>query len=114
MEAVAVAAGAREADVAFLVKKLAAAEQQLRSVRAEALFHATAAVSSPHPPSLHAAFLHKAVEAERATPSREVACADVDDAVAAETRVLQELLPLLQRSSESFTALHTSICQVTV
>lgn len=112
MQAAAAVARVREADVTFLVQKLMAAEQQLRSAKGDALLLASAAVSSPHSQSLHSAFLHKAAEAERTAPLREVASAHVDDGIAVETLVLQQLLPTLQSSSEHFNRLHASICQV--
>ena len=115
MDAAAATARAREADVTYLVKKLAGAEQQLRSNKAAALLRSGVALSPDRVQSLHAALLHKAAEAEHATSSRETAAAVVGDAIGSgETAVLQQLLPVLQSSCEGFEALHANICQVSV
>ena len=115
MDAAAATARAREADVTYLVKKLAEAEQQLRSNKAAALLRSGVALSPDRVQSLHAALLHKAAEAEHATSSRETAAAVVGDAIGSgETAVLQQLLPVLQSSCEGFEALHANICQVSV
>ena len=114
--AVAAAARAREADVTFLVQKLAASEQLLLSSKsAPDLFQAALVHPSPNSLSLRSALLHKAAEAEAAAPSREAAAsAAADTAAAAETAVLQQVQPLLQSSCDSFISLHANICQVGV
>jgi len=113
--AVAAAARAREADVTFLVQKLAAAEQQLQSNKAAGgVLRAALVPHLPHSPSLRSALLHKAAEAEAAAPSREAAAAAAADAAAAETESLQQVLPLLQSSCEVFSSLHANMCQVRV
>jgi hypothetical protein len=112
VDAVAAAARAREADITFLLRKLAAAELQLQYMKAQALLHTSAAVSLPRSESLHATLLHKAKEAEDAAPSREATAAVADEGVESENSVVQQVLPLLRSSCEGLTALHANICQV--
>lgn len=112
MNAVSAAACARQADVSFLVKKLAAVEQQLLCSKAAALLRAGSALPLPPPQSLPSILAHKAAEAEAAAPRREVASAHADEACASQTMLLQQVLPLLQSSCESFAALQAKISQV--
>ena len=112
MDAVSAAASARQADVSFLVKKLAAVEQQLLCSKAAALLRAGSALPLPPPQSLPSILAHKAAEAEAAAPRREVASAHADEACASQTMLLQQVLPLLQSSCESFAALQAKISQV--
>ena len=112
LDAVSAAASARQADVSFLVKKLAAVEQQLLCSKAAALLRAGSALPLPPPQSLPSILAHKAAEAEAAAPRREVASAHADEACASQTMLLQQVLPLLQSSCESFAALQAKISQV--
>ena len=112
MDAVSAAASARQADVSFLVKKLAAVEQQLLCSKAAALLRAGSVLPLPPPQSLPSILAHKAAEAEAAAPRREVASAHADEACASQTMLLQQVLPLLQSSCESFAALQAKISQV--
>ena len=113
VDAVVATSRAREGDVAFLVKKLAAAEQQLHSNKALALLQVGASLPPHGLQSLHSALLNKAAEAECAAASREAASAEADAAVVnSEELLMQHLLPVLQSSCEGFTALHANICQV--
>jgi hypothetical protein len=112
VDAVSAASCARQADVSFLVKKLAAVEQQLLTSKAAALLHAGSALQLPPSQSLSSILALKAAEAEAAAPRREVASAHADDAAASQTMLLQQVLPLLQSSCESFAALQAKISQV--
>ena len=112
VDAVSAASCARQADVSFLVKKLAAVEQQLLASKAAALLHAGSALPLPPPQSLPSILAHKAAEAEAAAPRREVASAHADEASASQTMLLQQLLPLLQSSCDTFAALQANISQV--
>ena len=113
VDAVAATTKARECDVAFLVKKLAAAEQQLYTKKAAALSQTGASLPLHGLQSLQVALLHKAAEAECAAASREAASTVADAAVVtSEGLLVQQLLPALQSTCESFTALHANLCQV--
>ncbi len=114
MEAVAATARAREDDVTFLTKKLAAVEQQLNIKKTMTALQAGASLPPTSIQSVKSALMLKAAEVECAASSRDAASAVAHSAVASDAAAVHQLLPLLQSSCERFNDLHSNICQVSV